>query len=127
MSDQDRFHAVQVAQRFVGARPEATRAEIAAALLHDVGKISSGLGTSSRVLATVIPPVVVPPVGPLKKLRSTWQSYRDHEEISIAMAILAGSDAVTIEMLRGVGQAAKALQKADQIFASGNEMARRLR
>ena len=45
MSNQDRRHSATVARRFVAARPEANRAEIAGALLHDVGKIECGLGT----------------------------------------------------------------------------------
>ncbi len=54
MSNQDRRHSTKVARRFVEARPEATRAERAGALLHDVGKIECGLGTWGRVLATIV-------------------------------------------------------------------------
>ena len=115
MCDQDRFHAVQVTKRFLMARPEATRAEIAGALLHDVGKIATTLGTSGRVFATIISPALVPSVGPLKNLRSRWQRYREHEEIGVEMAILAGSDEATIEMMRGVGTAARDLKAADHI------------
>jgi hypothetical protein len=54
MRSADRRHAVGVArevERSLGA--EATRPVVAAALLHDVGKIESGLGTYGRVIATV--------------------------------------------------------------------------
>ena len=34
MSNQDRRHSAKVARRFVDARPESTRAEVAGALLH---------------------------------------------------------------------------------------------
>ncbi|HZB39581.1 MAG TPA: hypothetical protein VE487_01370, partial [Ilumatobacter sp.] len=51
MSNQDRRHSAIVARRFAAARPQATRAEIAGALLHDVGKIECGLGTWGRVAA----------------------------------------------------------------------------
>lgn len=54
MSRPDRRHAVGVAhrvERALGA--EATRPVLAAALLHDCGKTVSGLGTYSRVIATV--------------------------------------------------------------------------
>ncbi|MCU0261937.1 MAG: hypothetical protein MUE78_13040, partial [Ilumatobacteraceae bacterium] len=54
MSNQDRRHSTAVARRFVTRRPHATRAEIAGALLHDVGKIRCGLGTFGRVVATVV-------------------------------------------------------------------------
>ena len=48
----DRRHAIEVAKRFGDRRPEATRAEMAGALLHDVGKSASGFGTIGRVVAT---------------------------------------------------------------------------
>ena len=54
MSGPDRRHALDVARRVVGLLgPAATRAVLAAALLHDVGKIESGLGTMGRVPATL--------------------------------------------------------------------------
>jgi len=54
MRGADRRHAVGVArevERALGA--EATRPVLAAALLHDVGKIESGLGIYGRVIATL--------------------------------------------------------------------------
>jgi hypothetical protein len=54
MRGADRRHAVGVAhdvERALGA--EATRPVLAAALLHDVGKIESGLGVYGRVIATI--------------------------------------------------------------------------
>ena len=54
MRNPDRRHAVGVArevERALGA--EATRPVLAAALLHDVGKIESGLRTYGRVVATL--------------------------------------------------------------------------
>jgi hypothetical protein len=56
MSGPDRRHAVGVAreaQRLAGA-PEGERREfVAAALLHDVGKLDGGLGTFARVAVTL--------------------------------------------------------------------------
>ncbi len=49
MPNADRRHAVEVSRRFLTRRPGATRAEMAGALLHDVGKVQSGLGTWGRV------------------------------------------------------------------------------
>jgi hypothetical protein len=49
----DRRHSVQVARRVAAMRADATRDVLAAALLHDVGKVHSGLGTFGRVVATV--------------------------------------------------------------------------
>ena len=54
MSDPDRRHAAAVArnvERTLGH--EATRPVLAAALLHDVGKVESGLRTYGRVIATL--------------------------------------------------------------------------
>ena len=56
MSNADRRHAIEVARRFVGRRPDATRPEMAGALLHDVGKVEADLGTFGRVVATVVGP-----------------------------------------------------------------------
>ncbi|MBW3649671.1 MAG: HD domain-containing protein [Actinobacteria bacterium] len=54
MSGPDRRHALDVARRAVAVLgSQATRPVLAAALLHDVGKIDAGLGTLLRVPATV--------------------------------------------------------------------------
>jgi len=59
MSGPDRRHAVGVARRVSVALPATDpaldrRAVLAAALLHDAGKVESGLGTLARVPATLI-------------------------------------------------------------------------
>ena len=54
MSRQDRRHAVGVARRVERALgAEALRPVLAAALLHDCGKVVAGLGTYGRVIATL--------------------------------------------------------------------------
>lgn len=54
MRGPDRRHGVQVARRVERALgDEASRAVLAAALLHDVGKTVAGLGTYGRVVATL--------------------------------------------------------------------------
>ena len=54
MSRQDRRHAAGVARRVeVALGDEATRPVLAAALLHDCGKVVAGLGTYGRVIATL--------------------------------------------------------------------------
>lgn len=53
MSRADRRHAAGVARRVERALgDEASRPVLAAALLHDVGKVTAGLGTYGRVVAT---------------------------------------------------------------------------
>lgn len=55
MSGSDRRHAVGVARRVsVALGPQAARPVLGAALLHDVGKLTAGLGTLARVPATVV-------------------------------------------------------------------------
>ena len=98
----DRRHAIEVAKRFGDRRPEATRAEMAGALLHDVGKSASGFGTIGRVVATLTGPRT-------KRLRD----YHDHEAIGAAMAAAAGSDPTTVALIRGEGIAASDLRSAD--------------
>ena len=45
MSNPDQRHSVEVARAVVGALPDAEPEVIAAAFLHDVGKVESGFGT----------------------------------------------------------------------------------
>jgi len=104
MAVQDRRHSIEVAQRFVGLRPEATLSELAGALLHDVGKQVAGLGTFSRVLATV--------VGPRTE---RFRQYHDHESIGAAMLHDAGSNQATIDVVQGRGSAAATLFAADDV------------
>jgi hypothetical protein len=102
LTNQDRRHSSLVGRRFVEARPEATRAEIAGALLHDVGKIECRLGTFGRVFATVVGP------------RGTrFTAYHDHENIGARMAAEAGSDPATVELIAAEGPAYPALMASD--------------
>ena len=80
LSNQDRRHSIGVAQRFDDVRGGASRAEIAGALLHDVGKIECGLGTFGRVAATIV-----------GATDGTFRAYHDHEEIG-ARLLGGGSD-----------------------------------
>ncbi|MBT4985490.1 MAG: hypothetical protein HOM89_12730, partial [Ilumatobacter sp.] len=94
LNNQDRRHSALVAQRFVVERPAASRAEIAGAILHDVGKIECRLGTFGRVTATIVGP------------RTTrFAAYHDHEAIGSRMATAAGSDPITAELIAGEGPA----------------------
>lgn len=103
MTNQDRRHSIGVARRFLAARPEASRAEIAGALLHDVGKIECELGTLGRVVATVVGPHVV----------EQFRTYHDHEAIGARLVAEAGSDPVTIELVEERGPVYDLLEVAD--------------
>jgi hypothetical protein len=101
---QDRRHSIEVARRFAGLRPSATREEMAGALLHDAGKRQAGLGTFGRIVATIVGP------------RTTrFRDYHDHERIGADWAALANADPATVELIRGEGPAAADLRAADEI------------
>ncbi|HVF75482.1 MAG TPA: HD domain-containing protein [Acidimicrobiales bacterium] len=86
MSGADRRHAVGVARRVEAALGErATDPVLAAALLHDVGKVESGLGTFARVVATVVGPRT-----------PRLAQYRRHPEIGAELLRAAGSDPLTV-------------------------------
>lgn len=103
MSNQDRRHSAKVARRFVAARPAATRAEIAGALLHDVGKIECRLGTWGRVAASVLGPRT-----------ERFRIYHDHERIGSELAAASGSDPVTVELIDERGAAYPTLKSCDR-------------
>lgn len=102
LGNEDRRHSVAVARRFVERRPDATRSEIAGALLHDIGKVTSRLGTFERVVATL--------VGPRTE---RYRAYHDHEEIGASLLRAAGSDPVTVDLVGGGGAASGDLDAAD--------------
>lgn len=87
MSGPDRRHAVGVAR----AVPERLAP---AALLHDVGKIESGLGTFGRVAPTLLGLVGVRPE------RGRWGRYLHHDELGADLLRRAGADEVTVAWAR---------------------------
>ena len=103
MSNQDRRHSAIVARRFVAARTEATRAETAGALLHDVGKIECGLGTWGRVAATIV-----------GRRGKRFTLYHDHEQIGADLAEAAGSEPATVELIAERGPAFATLHECDR-------------
>jgi hypothetical protein len=103
MSNVDRKHSAKVARRFVAARPDATRAEIAGALLHDVGKIECGLGTFARVVASIV-----------GRRGRRFTIYHDHERIGSELAAASGSDAATVELIAEEGPAYPTLKECDR-------------
>ena len=104
MTVQDRRHSLVVARRFVSLRPGASTSEVAGALLHDVGKQQSHLGTFGRVVATLV-----------GRRGERFRAYHDHEALGAAMLAVLGSDPATVELVLGRGPAADALRRADDI------------
>jgi hypothetical protein len=95
MSGADRRHALGVARRVADALgPAGSRAVMAAALLHDVGKVESGLGTFGRVAATLAPTTGRFAEGP------RVAAYRAHDRLGADLLAAAGSDPLTVRWAR---------------------------
>jgi hypothetical protein len=98
MSGPDRRHAVGVAhdvERRLG--PAATPPVLAAALLHDVGKVEAGLGTVARVPATIL--------GLVDRDRfaaghGRVARYLRHDVIGADLLAAAGADRLTVAWAR---------------------------
>jgi hypothetical protein len=99
LSNPDRRHAVGVARDVVARLGAgATRPVVAAALLHDSGKLDSGLGTFARVGATVWAGLrgrERAAVGPSRVAR-----YLRHDELGAAALAAAGADPLTVAWAR---------------------------
>jgi hypothetical protein len=88
----DRRHAVGVARRVCAALgDDATRPVVAAALLHDVGKIESGFGVWRRVLATVWIAV-----RGRDNVGGRFRTYARHPAIGGDLLRDAGADSLTV-------------------------------
>ena len=104
MAVSDRRHSITVARRFESQGGPWSRDEMAGALLHDVGKLDSGLGTLGRVVATIAGPRT-----------DRFRRYHDHERRGADLLVEAGSSDITVELVLGRGRAASALRDADDI------------
>lgn len=100
MSNPDRRHAIDVARAVVDTLgPHTDRAVVAAALMHDVGKVVSDYRTPARVVATLVWAVVP------RQRAHRWRSrrppfrrlaeYRLHPELGEELLLAAGADPIT--------------------------------
>jgi hypothetical protein len=105
MSRADRRHAVGVGRRVERALGhEAARPVLAAALLHDVGKVAAGLGTYGRVVATLAGAAAG------RRTAEVWTQgkgftrkvglYLRHPDLGADMLAMAGSDPLTVAWAR---------------------------
>lgn len=94
MSGPDRRHAVAVARRLA----DTERHAIGAALLHDVGKVESGLGTLGRAVATVL----ALGLGRSRVARGKGRMarYLRHDQLGALLLERAGSDGLTVSWAR---------------------------
>ena len=110
MKSYDQRHSIEVARRFAYLCPAFTRDQVAAALLHDVGKVESELGVAGRVIATVVGPK-----------GSKFRRYHDHEIIGLKLCREIGSSSETVRLLNWSddssrdNQIVSLLKQADQI------------
>ncbi|MEO7398010.1 MAG: hypothetical protein ABIW84_05555 [Ilumatobacteraceae bacterium] len=104
----DQRHSVIVARRLVADGSGCCRDDVAAALLHDIGKLRSCLGVWARVAATV--------VGPRTR---RFRLYHDHERLGAEMARTSGgSTARTVALIDGTSAdtaVLAALRHADDV------------
>lgn len=108
LSGPDRRHSAAVARRVqLALGPSASRPVLAAALLHDCGKLQSGLRTPGRVVATVLAVSVVTSESDAKRWSgssSPWKraigEYRLHPEIGALLLAEAQSDPLTVTWTR---------------------------
>lgn len=108
LSGPDRRHSAAVARRVQSALgPSASRPVLAAALLHDCGKLQSGLRTPGRVVATVLSVSVVKSDSDAKRWSassSSWKrsvgEYRRHPEFGALLLTEAQSDPLTVTWTR---------------------------
>ncbi len=89
----DQRHALVVLARFDAVAPGAPLAVRRAALLHDIGKVDSSLGTLARVVATIV-----------GGRTAAFRAYHAHEAHGAELLRKAGSDAVTVALVAGVGE-----------------------
>ena len=101
MSDPDRRHAVGVA-RAVASRlgDTATRPVLAAALLHDVGKVESSLGTFARASVTAAALVRGRDAMATRRPDTRAGRYLRHDEIGAQLLAAAGADRLTVTWAR---------------------------
>ncbi len=111
MSNPDRRHAVAVARAVVAdLGPDTGREVVAAALLHDVGKVVSGFGTFRRVGATVVWEGLER-TRPDRERAARWSTaarpairrlgqYRRHPELGAELLAAAGAHELTVAWAR---------------------------
>ena len=89
MSNPDQRHAAGVARRVAVTHSE--REVLAAALLHDSGKVVSGLGTFGRVAATLLG---------RDRAKGRMAEYLRHDVLGAELLDRAGSDPLTVAWAR---------------------------
>jgi hypothetical protein len=107
MAPSDRRHAVGVARRVAASLGDgATRPVLAAALLHDVGKIEAGFGPYRRSIATLSAmavrhdPATIAAWTATRGFTRRVGLYLQHPQIGADLLAMAGSDPLTVAWAR---------------------------
>lgn len=100
MSLADRKHSAGVARAVAGRIGEDERAVLAAALLHDVGKVEADLGTFGRVGATLVGRRRGTGWRDLDGLRGRVACYLHHDAVGAELLEAAGADPLTVAWAR---------------------------
>lgn len=100
MTRADRKHSVGVARLVAAQVGEGERPVLAAALLHDVGKLDADLGTVGRVAATLVGRRRAAGWADAPGLRRRIARYLRHDAIGAALLEDAGADPLTAAWAR---------------------------
>ncbi len=117
---QERAHGVEVARRLLRRSPRATSELIAAALLHDVGKLGTPQGALWRVLTHLLPHAGAARSAPrLRGLAGARQARAHHATYGAELLRDAGSSARVVALVEGHHSAAgdpdlRLLQECDE-------------
>jgi hypothetical protein len=104
LSAADRRHSIGVARETIRLLGDAPRPVVAAALLHDAGKVDAQLGTFGRVIATLCAKIAGREMAPAWAAKSGFTRrvglYLQHDELGAVRLELLGSDPLTIAWAR---------------------------
>ena len=100
MSRADRKHSVGVARLVAEQVGEAARPVLAAALLHDVGKVEAGLGTFGRVAATLVGRGRGTRWRDADGVKGRVGRYLHHDAVGATLLEQAGADPLTVAWAR---------------------------
>jgi hypothetical protein len=104
LSAADRRHSHGVAREVVRLLGDPSRPVVAAALLHDAGKVDAHLGTFGRVIATVCAKIAGRDMAPAWASKSGFTRrvglYLQHDELGAVRLELLGSHPLTVAWAR---------------------------
>lgn len=101
MPAHERTHGLEVARRVLVLSPRASRELVAAALLHDVGKLDTPQAALWRVLTHLLPPVTLPGEPRLRGLAGARQARVHHAAYGASLLARAGVTPRVVDLVAG--------------------------